>query len=86
MNFFYIQISVLCWSSAVLFCVYSQYQWILAEPLQDPASVSHRKKKSKTILNNFGRKMTVKVYSHCMSGCLLSPIWCYLCVLLELSN
>lgn len=39
-----------------------QYQWIKAEPPEDPSSVKQRKKKSKTILSNFGRKMTVKVH------------------------
>jgi len=48
-----------------------QYQWILAEPLQDPASLKLRKKKTKTILNNFGRKMTVKVISNGVARFLL---------------
>jgi hypothetical protein len=39
-----------------------QYQWIKAEPPEDPSSIKQRKKKSKTILSNFGRKMTVKVH------------------------
>ena len=47
-----------------LFYVCDQYQWILAESPQDPASMKLRKKKTKTILNNFGRKMTVKVGLH----------------------
>ena len=38
-----------------------QYKWLTSDTLKDPTKVKQKKRRVKTLHNNFGRKTTVKV-------------------------